>query len=88
MMDEYDSDARKLYLQPQLEILALQSFMANRDILDEASGSTKSVKETSSFTPQFLPEFCSDSEKVRFFGTLSYCNLRWKKPLEMLLQQG
>lgn len=65
MADEYDSDALRLAVQSELEVLTIETFMADRKITDEATGITQPVEHMNILTPQCPPSFRSNSNKIR-----------------------
>ena len=66
MIHEYDSDARRLAVQSELEMMTLSRVMLNHDITDEGDALNKIVYRINILTPQCPPEFRSESNKIRF----------------------
>lgn len=66
MVREYDSDARRLAIQSELEILTMEKFMRDREITDDATGLAKIVEHINVLTPQGPPNFRSENNKIRY----------------------
>ena len=66
MIDEYDSDARRLAVQSELEMLTLHRLMVEKGISDEGVGLSKLVERINVLTPQCPPNFRSESNKIRY----------------------
>ena len=66
MINEYDSDARRLQVQSELENLRLADLMAEKSITDQSAGLTELVDKINSMVPQCPPEFRSEQNKIRF----------------------
>lgn len=66
---KYDSDARRLVVQSELEMLTLENFMAERNIFDNATRLFSIAEHINVLKPQCHPSFCSDSNKIHYpFG--------------------
>lgn len=66
MLDEYDSEARRLYVQSELEMLTLKKIMSDHQLIEEGAGLAKLVDRINILLPQCPTNFRSESNKVRF----------------------
>lgn len=66
VVEHYDSDARQLSVQAQLETMTLDSFMLQNEITDLTTGLDKIVEHIEILTPQCPFAFRNEPNKLRF----------------------
>lgn len=67
MISEYNSNARRLGVQSQLETLTNEAYMTENEIADYVVGLAKVVDHISILTPQCPANLRSESNKIRFW---------------------
>lgn len=68
MLAEYNSDARQLQVEGQLQQLRLRHLMAEENIADVSKGLSALVVKIEELTPQCHPEFQTDRHKIRYLA--------------------
>ncbi len=66
MRREYDSTARQIQVQSELETLDFRRFMASKGITEESSGLKQLVDHINNLFPQCPSDFRSEPEKLRY----------------------
>lgn len=66
MLIEYDSDATRLGVHLEWVILTIKQFMANQKNIDDVVILTRIVEHVTTPIPQCPPNFCTESNKIRF----------------------
>ena len=66
MIEEYDSDARQLAVQSELEKLRIEKYMKEKEITTVSEGLSSLVDRLNALTPQCPKNFRHDSNKIRF----------------------
>lgn len=83
MLSEYDSDARHLEAQSDLEKLSVKNVMPEEDVTILNVGLDRPVKRVNSLAPQCPEQCCSDKHKVRY---LRAALLNWNRAEPALSQ--
>ena len=66
MLSEYDSDARQLEAQSELEMLSIEKIMREEDVTSLNVGLDRLVTRVNNLTPQCPEQFRSEKHKVRY----------------------
>jgi len=66
IVEEYDSDARKLAVHSEIDRITLVRVMNDNDITDLEIGLTTLVEKINVLTRQCPAHFCSDENKLQF----------------------
>ncbi len=78
MREEYDSSARQIQVQSELETLALRRCMASKGITEESDGLKRLVYHISVLSPRGQKEFRCDAQRVRYLRN-AVLDLEWAK---------
>lgn len=74
MMNEYESDARHLNEQHELEMLKFDMVLMENEISDEVSSLTKLMKRISILSTKCTPGFRSEANKILFIRSVMIDN--------------
>lgn len=67
MASKNDSDARRLEVQFELEMLFIENYVTDRSISDDTIELSKLVEYINVLAPQCAPNSCSNSHKIHYF---------------------
>lgn len=79
LLRQYDSDARQLSVQSELESTTLEAVMVRENLTDLQRGLSRLIETVEHLTPQCTPAFRSERNKIRFLRSAVLLQ-PWAKP--------